>query len=385
MKSIRYFIDVWSLFARHYTGVQNVNYQIVKYFYENLHDQTVFFYEENTLHEAAIQSLLENRSGKELAALGERDYLVHQTLHKYLGKDTEQTVGFFPCVKDLHQVFDYEIQIIYDLTFLLTPEFHNIDNIHLHASRIGKSLETNDLNVCISESSREDIITYLQVPEEKTMVAYPAHDAQWKNREGLFRSIFECRSIEPFILILGTIEPRKNIKLVLDYLEQRPETLQRYRFVFIGDDGWGHPFKAHLEKLQLPEALKIKRIKHLSYVSEDEKNILLMTARFMIFPSFYEGFGLPVLEAMSFGCPVLASMSSSIPEIGGGVVQYFDPYSLNSFAEAFDSFEQQLDDKTDQIREKCRRRASQFTWNRFAEKIIERVQIDIQENQMIRE
>jgi len=258
MKSIRYFIDVWSLFARHYTGIQNVNYQIVKYFYENLHDQTVFFYEQNTLHEAAIQSILENRSGKELAALGERDYLVHQALDKYLGKGTEQTVGFFPCVKDLHRVFDYEIQIIYDLTFLLTPEFHNIDNIHLHASRIEKSLETNDLNVCISKSSREDIITYLQVPEEKTMVAYPAHDEQWKNREGLFRSIFEYRSIEPFILILGTIEPRKNIKLVLDYLKQRPETLQRYRFVFIGDDGWGHPFKAHLDTLQLPEALKIK-------------------------------------------------------------------------------------------------------------------------------
>ena len=99
MKPIRYFIDVWSLFAYRYTGIQNVNYQVVKYFYENLHDQTVFFYEQNMLHEAAIQSILENRSGKDLSALGERDYLVHHPLQQYLGIDTERTVGMFPCVK----------------------------------------------------------------------------------------------------------------------------------------------------------------------------------------------------------------------------------------------------------------------------------------------
>jgi glycosyltransferase involved in cell wall biosynthesis len=379
MKSIRYFIDVWSLFARHYTGVQNVNYQIVKYFYENLRDKTVFFYEQNVLHDAAIRSILENRSGRELADLGRRGFLIHQSLRKYLGKG-KQNIGIFPCVKDLHRVFDYEIQIIYDLSFLLTPEFHNQDNIHLHASRIERSLTTNDLNVCISESTREDIVAYMQVPVEKTMISYPAHDDHWKTREGFFRSIFANRAVEPFVLILGTIEPRKNIQLVLNYIEQKPEILQRYRFVFIGDDGWGRPFKTHLRELELPEELKIKRIKHLSYVSEEEKIILLMTARFMIFPSFYEGFGLPVLEAMSFGCPVLASMSSSIPEIGEGIVEYFDPYCLNNFTRTFDSFEQLLGEKAEQIREKCRHRASQFTWNGFAENIIERVKIDNSED-----
>ncbi len=196
MKPIRYFIDVWSLFSDRYTGIQNVNYQVVKYFYENLHDQTVFFYEQNTLHEAAVQSILENRSGKELAGLAEQDYLIHRTLCHDLGIDTAQNVGIFPCVKDFHRVFDYEIQVIYDLTFLLTPEFHNPDNIRLHASRIEKSLQTNDLNVCISESTREDIVAYLKVPEEKTMVAYPAHDGPGQRREGQVKSIFENRAVE---------------------------------------------------------------------------------------------------------------------------------------------------------------------------------------------
>jgi glycosyltransferase involved in cell wall biosynthesis len=377
MRSIRYFIDVWCLFATRYTGVQNVNYQIVKYFYENLHDRTVFFYEQSTLHEAAIQSILYNRSGKELTALNERNYLVHQKLHPYLDAEAEQRVGIFPCVKDLHRVFEYETQIIYDITFLLTPEFHNTENIHLHASRIEKSLETNDLNVCISESTREDIVTYLNVPEEKTLVVHPACESGWERRKSRRIQRLHNRPVEPFLLILGTIEPRKNINLVLKYLEQHPETLTRYRFIFIGDDGWGHLFKDHLDALHLPEAMKRERIRHLSYVTEEEKNILLMAARFTIFPSIYEGFGLPVLEAMSFGCPVLASMSSSIPEIGEDLVYYFDPYSLKSFADAFNALEHLLSKENDQIREKCRQRASQFTWSRFAEKIIERVNTDV--------
>jgi glycosyltransferase involved in cell wall biosynthesis len=70
-------------------------------------------------------------------------------------------------------------------------------------------------------------------------------------------------------------------------------------------------------------------------------------------------------------------MSSSIPEIGEDLVYYFDPYSLKSFADAFDALEHLLSKENDQIREKCRQRASQFTWSRFAEKIIERVNTDV--------
>ncbi|RJQ27168.1 glycosyltransferase family 1 protein [Candidatus Parcubacteria bacterium] len=379
MKPIRYFIDVSSLLSEKYTGIQIVNYEIVKYFYEKFWNNSVFFCGDTILHNSTVQFILQTRSGREAITFVEHGHLYNGSIKYRLNTNEEINVGIFPCVKNIFNVFDYEAQIIYDLTFLLTPEFHNQENIELHRSRIEKSLSTNDLNVCISESTREDIETYLQIARKKTVVAYPGYDIDWKKYESMYSRILNSNRVEKFILILGTIEPRKNIQLVLSFLENNPEVLNQYHFVFVGQDGWGNTFNMQVEQIHLPGALKEKKIKHLSYVSEEEKNILLMTAQFLVYPSIYEGFGLPVLEAMHFGCPVLASMSSSIPEIGEDVIEYFDPYSLDSFANGFESLEQRLKFENEKIRNLCRRKAEIFTWDRFVNTITKHIVMDLDE------
>ncbi|MGD0275354.1 MAG: glycosyltransferase, partial [Syntrophales bacterium] len=120
------------------------------------------------------------------------------------------------------------------------------------------------------------------------------------------------------------------------------------------------------------------------YVTEEEKNILLMTAEFMIYSSFYEGFGLPVLEALSMGCPVLASMSSSIPEVGDDVVYYFDPCNLQSFEDAF----HQLSNDSRFFREKIvtnsLKQSKKFSWEKFFQKMMQRIQDDVRNAQPVK-
>ena len=102
-----------------------------------------------------------------------------------------------------------------------------------------------------------------------------------------------------------------------------------------------------------------------------------MTAKFLIYPSIYEGFGLPVLEAMEQGCPVLASASSSIPEVGRDANVYFDPYNLYSFEKAFSEMERKILVQSSKLKKQCKEIAKEYSWDKFSEKIIQRIDEDL--------
>lgn len=103
-----------------------------------------------------------------------------------------------------------------------------------------------------------------------------------------------------------------------------------------------------------------------------------MTAEFLIYSSIYEGFGLPVLEALSCGCPVLTSMSSSIPEVGGNAVTYFEPYDLTSFEHSFFQLAKNLKKNRQKIVADGLVQAGKFTWYAFMERAIIRIKSDIE-------
>ena len=133
-----------------------------------------------------------------------------------------------------------------------------------------------------------------------------------------------------YAVVIGTLEPRKNLSLLLDSLSEPAIRNSELRFVVVGRKGW--KVDAFMAKLTPKER---ERVIFSGFVSEFVKFRLLKHCEFLVFPSLYEGFGIPALEAMLLGKPVLASMTSSFPEVIGKAGVYFDPCSTSDFAAGF--------------------------------------------------
>jgi glycosyltransferase involved in cell wall biosynthesis len=232
-------------------------------------------------------------------------------------------------------------------------------------------LLSNDLTICVSNATRSDVLLYLDPPhQERVITIYPAH--KWSaGCEAAYETLLAKAGgsgVEPFILVLGTIEPRKNIGVVLDLLRRSPGLLEDFRFVFAGREGWGEPFLAYLDRFGLTGAYRDNRILFTGYISENAKYALMRTARMVVYPSLFEGFGLPVLEALSVGAGVLTTQSSSIPEVGGEACYYFDPFDNDSFAVRF---RHALSDSADPSRRAAAvARSAAFSWATFYEQML---------------
>lgn len=182
-----------------------------------------------------------------------------------------------------------------------------------------------------SESTRDDLVRFFRVPSEKISVVYPAYDAQ------RYRPIREPTVIEQvkakyrisgdYVLTIGTLHPRKNyVRLI-----QAMERLEReVRLVMVGKRGW--LYDSILERAQASNHQAPITI--LDYVPAFDLPALISGARVFAFPSLYEGFGLPILEAHACGTPVVCSMTSSLPEAAGDAALFFDPLDVDAIAGA---------------------------------------------------
>lgn len=173
-----------------------------------------------------------------------------------------------------------------------------------------------------------------------------------------------------YLMMAGTLEPRKNIIGALEaYSLISPFNQQRYRFVIAGKKGWY--YKRIFQKVK--DLKLVGRVKFLEYIPDDDLATLMQGAKIFLFPSFYEGFGLPILEAMANGVPVLASRVSSIPELGVDAIHYADPYDPVDIA---DGITQLLDNEEycRSLRQKGYEQVKKFSWGRTANLILEAIQ-----------
>jgi alpha-1,3-rhamnosyl/mannosyltransferase len=178
---------------------------------------------------------------------------------------------------------------------------------------------------------------------------------------------------KPYILFVGTIEPRKNVCVLLDDYERLPQAVRReYDLVVAGSPGWGDP--GVLERLKAG----IEGVRYVGYVPESDLPALNAGASLFVYPSLYEGFGLPVAQAMAAGVPVVTSNVSSLPEVAGEGGLLVDPDSPDQLCQAFVRV---LED--DSLRNKLaangRDRAQKFRWShcahesvRYFERLIQR-------------
>jgi glycosyltransferase involved in cell wall biosynthesis len=267
-----------------------------------------------------------------------------------------RTIGFFPSVKPLRGAFDVEISVVHDLSTLTLPLLHIRGNVVHHTEVLLADLASNDLTVTVSEATRGDLLSYLGADPAR-IVAAP-NGVTWPDwYEAAASNLAGAAGAEPYFLILGTREPRKNITKVFELLELFPAHLDTHRFVFAGKMGWLE------EQHALPRALEPfvenGRIQFPGFIDEPTKYALLRHAQATLYPSIYEGFGLPVIESLSVGTPCVASWSSAIPEVGGDVCEYFDPLDPVDFHRAIGAL---LLRRGESLENKCRERAGAFTW-----------------------
>ena len=253
---------------------------------------------------------------------------------------------------------------------------------------IPQSLKRADKIIAVSKNTKKDIEKIFKIPREKIEVIYEGvefRDFPQKSEEvcGIENKICEVDLRvkyglkDKYILFLGTIEPRKNIislvKAFYELAKDSEDFKQKYQLAIAGAKGWKYEdvfaeIKRSILKLDKKETAK-EIIKYLGYVPAKDKFSLMKHAACFIFPSLYEGFGLPVLEALSLGVPTITSLVSSLPEVAGEAAILINP---NKVSEIKSALRKVLEDED--LRKKFSRagivQAKKFSWEKCAEETV---------------
>jgi glycosyltransferase involved in cell wall biosynthesis len=208
---------------------------------------------------------------------------------------------------------------VHDLNFLHFPQYLTADSLRYYRDQIGWAVQTADHIIADSEHTRQDLLNLLQVPAEKVTTVHlgvnPVYQ-QTYTPEQLQQTWQTYGLPQGFVLAVGTLEPRKNLPLLLRaYAEARAVAKLDVPLVLVGSVGW---LEEDIWQTAADLGLRLgEEVRHLPGVSDEQVAHLYAGAGLLATPSFYEGFGLPALEAMTVGCPVLVSDGGSLPEIVG--------------------------------------------------------------------
>lgn len=256
------------------------------------------------------------------------------------------------------------ISVIYDMTYLRYPETMNRNNLKRLQKDMYRSISSSDHIITISQFSRMEISQLLKVPEERISVV-PCAPSLEENLVPFESVIDKWKIRRPFILYVGTIEPRKNLsRLICAFTLLKKEYNISHQLVLAGGKGWNTEEIYQSAKMSSCSS----DIIFTGFISNEEKNTLYQQADVFVFPSLYEGFGMPPLEAMAFGCPVVCSFAASLPEIVGDAGTFVNPLDESSIAEGLWKVLSNEDYAAEMVR-RGHIQASKFTWEISVEKL----------------
>lgn len=232
----------------------------------------------------------------------------------------------------------------------------------------GYSVRTAARIITISKSSRNDIIKEYKVNPDKVRVAYLGVKFDYNDKSELtMKDLEEKYNIQnPYILFVGTLQPRKNIVRLIEAVAALEQTEEKaLDLVIIGRKGWNYQ-----EILDAPKRLNIEnRVHFLESITDEELPSFYKHAEAFVLPSLYEGFGLPVLEAMRYGCPVITSNVSSLPEAGGDAAIYFDPENVDDIAEKIHKVLKDEKLRAKMVKE-GHEQVKKFSWEKSAQEVL---------------
>lgn len=262
------------------------------------------------------------------------------------------------------------VVLILDLAYIFFPELFRRQDLYKLKKWTEYSVKKASRALTISKSSKNDIIKQYNIPGEKIVVIYPGIKEKRHNLNKSDMNLLQNKyHIDcDYILFVGTLQPRKNIERLIEAFSRLNHSGKfltslspKLQLVIIGKKGWQYE-----NILAAPEKFGVKdSVRFMDFVPDEDLPLFYKNALFFALVSLYEGFGLPVLEAMKFGCPVLTSNVSSLPEAGGDAAMYCDPTNVDDIASKIEELvlNKNLREK---LRNKGYEQIKKFSWEKSA-------------------
>lgn len=258
-----------------------------------------------------------------------------------------------------------KVTTVHDVSFLRYPEVFPKRTIRAQTNRLKWVKKECQIVIADSQATKKDLIDLLGFDEKKIKVIYLGVSDSWKEKPANIKkqeAIKKKYKIKgEYILSVGTLEPRKNLKAVIKaFNELKKHSLQ---LVLVGKPGWGEEIKQLAEK-------KDPAIVVTGFIPDEDLVYLYKGARCFVYPSLYEGFGLPVLEAMAAGCPVVTSNISSLPEVAGKAAILVNPQKTSEIRQAINEIIA-IPQVSQNLRKKGLIQANKFSWEKTARETLE--------------
>ena len=356
-----------------YTGIPKSVYEIIKYWKDNYPEHEYYLISSvpvvldfdlpDNFH--VVRTTFKNFVIRKLTRLGKLyDLFVLPYIINKLGLDVYWGTNYvLPVFKNKNTKY---IVTIYDLALF------KINNISQNATKIKQkllikpTLNNADKIVAISEATKKDIIELFDIDNNKIEVSYCGKDEDVIQKNNIDKKDVNPKLIfdEDYYLFISTIEPRKNIITIVkafdDYIDK---TNKNTKLVLAGKIGW----KCEDILKTIDNAIHKDQIIMPGYISDNDKQYLLSNAKAFLYPSIYEGFGLPILEAFNYGLPVITANNSSLPEVGGDAAFYlqntYDYKELSNLIETVDNLTQK---EKKQLNIKINNQLKKFSWHKNA-------------------
>jgi len=255
------------------------------------------------------------------------------------------------------------VTFIHDLSPILFPQWHPVSSVYAHRLFLKGILRKADLVLTNSQFTKSEIARLFPMVQAKTHVTLLGYDAPITGKSNNQLTLQKLNIEQPYFLYVGTLEPRKNLEVLLKAYESfrtgNPD--KSVNLVLTGKMGWKN--NALLKQIKASQFLN--EIKIAGFVDEVSKITLFKNALAFVYPSLYEGFGLPVLEAMAYECPVICSNAASLPEVGGKAALYFDPNDMQSLKKLFNKVATESNYKAT-VTPLLRQQSKKFSWKNTA-------------------
>ena len=247
--------------------------------------------------------------------------------------------------------------IIYDLIPWLYPETLPGKIIKTHRKRMAWVKKEAGIIIAISESTKKDLVKVIGFNEEKITVAYPGLDKNkfYPQSKDKIAQVMKKYQLGNYILGLGTQEPRKNFPKIINAFKNLESDLE---LAIVGKYGWGKEI-----------GNSNKKIKFLGYVPDEDLAPLYSGASVFVYPSLYEGFGMPIVEAQACGCPVITSNTSSMPEAAGQGAILINPQKTAEITQAIQKITLNQNLRKKLVKDGAKN-ARRFSWIKTAEKVL---------------
>lgn len=233
--------------------------------------------------------------------------------------------------------FKPSVSYVYDLSTIRLPQYQAKNRVRSHQKRLKKSINQSAAIITISEFSKQEIIDVFKIDPNKIFVSLCATSKEFKPRSAEETSATLNKynlGYRNFILVTGTFEPRKNLKNICHAYTKLPQTLrEKFPLVLCGASGWGD---IDLND-EVKSLIELGQIRILNYIDDQTLHHLTSSARVACYCSIYEGFGLPVLEAMQSNTPIITSNVSSMPEVAGDAGILVNPLEISEIANALEN------------------------------------------------